>query len=94
MIVQLLVARVHHHRSAGGRLEFGGASDVIDMGVRDHDGLHAQSVPPQHTENFVDVVAGIDDDGFLGLLVSENRAIALQHPDAKDFMNHDSCPHC
>ena len=37
-----------------------------------------------------DVVAGIDDDGFVGGLVAEDGAVALEGTDGEDFVNHGS----
>jgi hypothetical protein len=34
------------------------------------------------------IIAWIDDDGFTGLLIAKNRAVALQHAHAKGLVNH------
>ena len=47
-----------------------------------------KSVPVQHFGNVRDIIARIDDDGLAGLLVAENRAVALQHADRKNLVNH------
>ena len=88
MIVELLIVRVHLNRRAGGGFELGGASDMVDMRVRDHDRLHGQRVLLQHGENLLDLVARIDHDGFARLLVAEDGAIALEHAYGQDFVNH------
>jgi len=38
--------------------------------------------------DFVDIIAGIDHDGFARLLVSKNRAVALQHSDRQNLVDH------
>src|SRR5579862_8210577 len=37
-----------------------------------------------------DVVAWINDDGFPGLLVTQDGAVALQRPDGKNLKDHDT----
>ena len=88
MIVQLLVVRVHVDRSAGGGLQLRRASDVIDVGVGDHDGLDGEPMPVQDRQDVLDLVARIDHDRLPSGLVAEDRAVALQHSDGKNFMDH------
>src|SRR5438477_3781252 len=38
----------------------------------------------------LDLVARIDDHGFTALLIADHRAVALQRPDRKYFMDHTS----
>ena len=38
--------------------------------------------------NAVDLVAGIDDDGLMGLFVAQNGAVAGQRPDRKGLEDH------
>ena len=64
------------------------AADVIDMRVRDDDGFDAQRVAREDLQDLGNVVAGIDNDGFARLLVAENGAVALQHSDRQNFVNH------
>ena len=86
--VELGVVLVHVHGRAGERLQLGRAADVVDMGVGDHDGLHREPVPVQDFGDVRDIIAWIDDNGLAGLLVAENRAVALQHADRKNLVNH------
>ena len=37
-------------------------------------------------QNFLGIVAGIDDDGFTSLLISQNRAVALKPAYRECFM--------
>ena len=46
-----------------------------------------KSMPLDNFQNCFGVVAGIDDDGFVRLRISDNVAIALQHADRKDFVD-------
>ncbi len=52
--------------------------------------LHTQRVLLQNRQDVVDVIARIDHNGFVRLLVAEDRAIALQHPHRQNFMDHFS----
>ncbi len=45
-------------------------------------------VPVQDFGDVRDIIAWIDDDGLAGLLVAENRAVALQHPNRQNLVNH------
>ena len=86
--IKLGVVLVHVYGRAGKRLEFGRAPDVVDMGVGDHDGLHREPVPVEKRGDVRDIIARIDNDGLAGLLVSKNRAVALQHAHRKNLVNH------
>src|ERR1700692_3717009 len=44
----------------------------------------------ERCQNFLDVVAGIDHNGLAACFVAKNRAIAPQHADGKDLVNHNS----
>ena len=92
-VVELLILSVHVNRRAGGGFELGRASDMVDVRVRDHDGLHSQPVAAQHGENVVDLVTWVDDDGFAGGFLAENRAVALEHSYGQNLVNHLS-PNC
>jgi len=56
--------------------------------MRYHDGLHREPMLFNNGDNAFDLVARIDYDGFSRLLVSENRAVALQQTHRKNFVNH------
>src|SRR5579884_1547163 len=88
VLVQFEVRRVHPDRSAGYRLEFGGAADVIDVSVRDHDGGDTESMAFEDGLNALDVVTRIHDDGFPCLLIAEDGAVALEQADGQDLVDH------
>jgi hypothetical protein len=90
MVVQFLIACVHVDGGAGDGLQFCRAADVVDVGVRDHNRLHLQGMAGEDRQDLVDVIARVDNDGFVRLLVAENRAVALQHAHGNDFVNHSS----
>ena len=71
---------------AGELLEALGAGDVVDVGVSDEDLLEGELVLLEQGEDAGDVVAGIDDDGLAGDLVSEDGAVALERADGEDFV--------
>jgi len=56
--LQFLVVGVHVHRRARGLFQFLGAADVIDVGVRNHDGFHREPVPFDDFQDALDVVPG------------------------------------
>jgi hypothetical protein len=58
------------------------------MCVRNDDPLHREAVLLEKREDGVDLVSGIDDDGFSRGLIAHNGAIALERTDGNDFVNH------
>ena len=85
---QRKVARVVEDGGAGEALQARGAGDVVDVGVGDEDLLDGELVALQDGHDARDVIAGIDDDGFAGGLVTEDGAVALQRADGEDFVDH------
>ena len=73
---------------AGELLEAVGSGDVVDVGVGDEDLLDGEVVFGEEGQDAGDVVAGIDDDGFVGGLVAEDGAVALEGADGEDFVDH------
>ena len=74
--------------SSGELLEAVGAGDVVDVGVGDEDLLDCEVVFGKEGEDAGDVVAGVDDDGFAGVLVAEDGAVALERADGDGFEDH------
>jgi uncharacterized membrane protein YfbV (UPF0208 family) len=56
--------------------------------MRDHDRYYTKMMPVENRLNILDLVARIDDNRFARRFVPEDRAIALQHPHWKNFVNH------
>jgi hypothetical protein len=90
VIVEVLVGGVHVDGRTGGGFEFGGSADVVDVGVSDDDGLHLELMVVEDLLQMSEVgpIAGIDDDGFAGGFIAEDRAVALQGAGGKDFVDH------
>src|SRR5579871_318392 len=87
-VIQLLVFGVHIDRSPRGGLELRRAANVIDVRMSDHDGLHGKLVPRKHRKNFIDLVARVDDDSLTRPFVAKDRAVALQHSNRENLVNH------
>lgn len=87
-IAQRDIVFVHIDGGAGSGAQPGRAADVVDMGMRNDDAAHLQSVPFQDGFDALDFVAGIDHEGAARLLVAQNRAVALQSPHGQNFVNH------
>src|ERR1019366_4284715 len=87
-VLEFAVLQVHIYRGAGGQFELLRAADVIDVGVRDYDGGDREAVPGQHFQDAADLVAGIDHHGPVRGFVAENGAVALQHADGKNLVDH------
>ena len=70
-------------------LQFANPADVVDMRVRADDLLCRQAVLCKSRQNFLGIVAGVNDDGFARLLVAQYRAVTLKPSDRKCFDDHN-----
>ncbi len=73
---------------AGELLEAMGAGDVVDVSVGDDDFFDSEAVGGEDGDDARDVVAWINDNGFVGGLVSKDGAVALQRTDGEDLVDH------
>jgi len=85
-----IVILVEQDWSAGGGAELHGSAHVVDVSVGDDDLFDLQVVLADEGEDVFDVVAGVDDHGFVGGLVADDGAVALQRADGEDFVDHGS----
>ena len=83
-----VVVLVEQDGGAGRGSEFHGSADVVDVGVGDDDLFDLEIVFADQGQDVIDVVAGVDDHGFVGGLVADDRAVALQRADGEDFVDH------
>ena len=79
---------VEQDGGAGGGAEFHGSADMVDVGVGDDDLFDLKIVFADYAEDVFDLVAGVDDHGFVGGFVTDYRAVALQGADGEDFVDH------
>src|SRR5439155_3536722 len=86
--IQRQIAFVHQDLRAGSLLEFLDAAHVVDVGVRGDDVFGAQVVPDEDFLDALDIVAGVDHHGVSRGFVADNRAVALEHSDRDDFVDH------
>jgi hypothetical protein len=63
---------------------------MIDVGMGYGDLLQREIVPTKDFDDGLDLIAGIDDDGFARDFVTDNGAVALERADGKDLVNHRS----
>ena len=82
------IAGIVEDGRAGQLFQAGGAGDVVDVGVGNEDLLDGEAVLLEEGDNAGDVVAGINDDGFAGVFIAQDRAVALQHADGEDLVDH------
>ena len=73
---------------AGELLEAMGSCDVVDVGVGDDDLFDRESVFSKDCHDARNVVAWVDDDGFVGVFISKDGAVALQRTDGEDLVDH------
>jgi len=86
---QCVVVLVEENRRAGYGAELHRSTNVVDVGVRDNDLLDLQIVFAEQSEDFIDIVAGVDHHGFARSLVADDGAVALQWADGKNFVDHE-----
>src|SRR6266536_2472184 len=58
------------------------------MGVCDHNLFDLEVVFADERENFLNVVARVDDQGFASGFVANDGAVALQRADGENFVDH------
>ena len=80
--------------SAGELLEAMGAGDVVDVGVGDDDFFDGEAVGGEDGDDARNVVAWVNDNGFVGGLVSKDGAVALQRTDGEDLVDHKDSGLC
>ena len=56
--------------------------------MSDDDLLDLQAVLAHQREDAFNLIARIDDHGFVRAFVSDDGAVALQRPDRKNFVDH------
>ncbi len=63
---------------------------MVDVRVGDDDLFDRELMLFERADDAGDVVTWIDDEGLMGCLVAEDRAVALEWADDEDFVNHAS----
>jgi hypothetical protein len=87
-LLQLHIVEVHIYRRARGLLQLLCPADVVDVRVRNDDGLQVQAMPLDDFENVVNLIARIHNQAFPAGLVAKHRAIALEQPYRKNLVDH------
>ena len=77
MLVERHVPLVHHSGSAGKLFECRERANVIDVCVRCNNRLYLELVAFKRVDDLSDLIAGIDDNGALCLLIANDDAVAL-----------------
>src|SRR5207302_11185861 len=83
-----MVVLVHQNGCARSSLKFHSSADMVDVGVSYYDLRQLQMMLTHDVQDLIDLVARIDDHSFMGLLIADDRAIALQLANRKDLMKH------
>ena len=86
---QRQVVLVVEDGGAGELFEAVGSGDVVNVGVGNDDLLDGEVVLNEEGEDAGDVVAGVDDYGFVGGFVAEDGAVALEGAYGQGFEDHD-----
>jgi hypothetical protein len=73
---------------SGDLLEAMGSGDVVDVSMGDEDLFDLEVVLCEEGEDAGYIVARIDNDGFVGVFVTEDGTVALEGADGEDFVDH------
>jgi hypothetical protein len=82
------IVLVQKNGSAREVLQLECSAYVVDVAVGDQDLGELESEVGETAVNPADLVAGVNDDGFGGVLVAEQGAVALQGADDEGLENH------
>ena len=85
---QGVVTLIHIDRRASERPQLCRPSHMIDVAMGDDNGLHFELVLIEGCGDFGELVAGIDHDGFVRLLIAKNRTVAAELANGKNDVNH------
>jgi repressor LexA len=86
------VGFVHENRRAGQLFQPQRSTHVVNVPMGYKNLLQGQTELGQTLVDAADLVAGIDDDGFMGLLIAHQRTITRQRPHGKRLDDH--AHHC
>lgn len=88
VVVEKLIGFVQADGTAAGFVQRTGGADVVDVRVRVNQVFEREALFANHLSDAFALVSGIDDDGFAGLWIRDERAVALKGPDGKGFNEH------
>ena len=77
-VVEGLLAWVHVGRNIQGFFCFGEGADMIEVGMGDEDGFYSNAEAFDFSEDDSRFVAWIDEEGFFGIFVGDDRTILLK----------------
>jgi len=87
-VIEGQIVVVHHDGRAGVLMELGEAADVVNVGVGTDDDFHGELVAAEKAEDALDLIAGVDDDGFAGFGIADDQTIALEQADGQLDVDH------
>jgi hypothetical protein len=87
-VIEREIVVVHHDGRAGVLMELGEAANVINVGVGTDDDFDGELVAAEKTEDALNLIAGVDDDGFAGFGIADDQTIALEHADRQLDVDH------
>jgi hypothetical protein len=87
-VQQTQVMVIEKYRRAGRLLKEERSTHVVDMGMGDDNLAQGEATLMQPGKDLWNVVSRIDDDGFLGSLVTQDGAIATQRANRKSLKDH------
>jgi PleD family two-component response regulator len=91
-VVQELVVAVQVDGNVERLFRSGDTGDVVDVGVRQQDGLDLDVEIANRAEQLVDLIARVDEDGLTRSFARHDKAVLVERCDGSDFKNHGSRP--
>jgi len=87
-VIKGKIVAVHHDGRAGVLMELGEAANVINVGVGADDDFDGELVAAEKAKDALDLIAGVDDDGFAGLGIADDQTIALEQAHGQLDIDH------
>ncbi len=87
-VIKGKIVAVHHDGRAGVLMELGEAANVIIVGVGADDDFDGELVAAEKAKDALDLIAGVDDDGFAGLGIADDQTIALEQAHGQLDVDH------
>ena len=87
-VVQELVVAMQVDRDVERLFRSGHTGDVVDVRVRQQDGLDLDVEIANSAEQLVDLVARVNEDGLARSLARHDKAVLVERRDGSDFQNH------
>jgi hypothetical protein len=92
VLVEREIVSMEIHRRDQRALGRRHTGDVIDVRVRQKDVSHVEAMRNDGGKKFIDLVTGVDNNGFAGSLAANYEAVLVKRRSLANFENHFPVP--